>query len=157
MRCECSCVASVCACISEWSHANISLKRKVELYNAIVLPQLLYNLESLWLIQRDRHRLDSFHVQCLRRICRVPCAYVSRVSNQDIIDRTGQDTLSERLAKQQIKMYTSITQLPESDVLRKLTCEPNAETPRVWNQRRRRGRPKQQWAHCVHALKRAAE
>ena len=45
-----------------WSHANISMARKVELYRAIVVPKLLYNLESVWALQADKDRLNSSHV-----------------------------------------------------------------------------------------------
>ena len=48
-----------------WSHANISRHRKIELYTAIVLPKLLYNIDSIWLLQADKRRLDGFHARCL--------------------------------------------------------------------------------------------
>ena len=58
-----------------WSHANITRKRKVALYRSIVVPKLMYNLESLWLNEDGKCRLNAFHVKCLRHICRIAPSY----------------------------------------------------------------------------------
>ena len=135
-----------------WAHANICRKRKLELYSAIVLPKLLYNMETLWLLQADRQRIDSFDVQCLRRICRIPHAYFSRVSNASVLGLTRRRPLSETLIQRQISLYMKIANSPADDLLRRLTCESASDSPRVWNTTRRRGRPKQQWAHSIYNL-----
>eukprot|EP00959_Pyramimonas_sp_CCMP1952_P160766 3362260-Pyramimonas_sp.AAC.1 len=62
------------------------MARKVKVYRAIVVPKLMYNLEYVWALQADKDRLNAFHVQCLRKIRRIPCAYVSRVSNRSGTD-----------------------------------------------------------------------
>jgi len=135
-----------------WSHANINRARKIELYRAIVLPKLLYNLETLWLLQADRDRLDSFHAQCLRRVLRIPSSYVSRVSNEEVLERAREYPLSSTLRWRQTALYKKISALPGDNPLRLLTCQPGTDLPRRWAHRRRRGRPKQQWAPCVYNL-----
>ena len=40
-----------------WGHANITLRRKLELYIAIIVRALLYIIGSLWLLGADRQRL----------------------------------------------------------------------------------------------------
>jgi hypothetical protein len=134
-----------------WSHANIARARKVEIYSACVLSKLLYNLESLWLLQADLQRLDAFHIRCLRKIYGIPCSYISRVSNMVVLQASQQQPLSELIAVRQAKLYQRIVELPEAHVLRKLTCEPNSDQPKQWHLTRRRGRPKQQWATCVYS------
>jgi len=104
-----------------------------------------------WALQADRDRLNSFHVQCLRKICRVPCAYVSRVPNRSILEQTGEHNLSEDLLERQKKLYNDIAALSEEHPLRRLTCEANSNLPRIWDTNRSRGRPKQQWAPSVYA------
>ena len=101
-----------------WSHANIRCARKIELYKAIVLPKLLYNLETLWLLQADKDRLDSFHAQCLRRVLRISSSYVSRVSNKDVLARAGERPLSSTLRGRQTALYKKIAALPGDDPLR---------------------------------------
>ena len=135
-----------------WAHANITRSRKLELYSAIVLPKLLYNLETLWLLKADRKRLDSFNVQCLRRICRIPHAYVSRVSNDHVLNISRARPLSEALCERQVSLYNKIAGLSQDHPLRVLTCMPGSSLPRIWDQCRKRGRPKQQWASCVYKL-----
>ena len=135
-----------------WSHANIPRSRKVEIYTACIVSKLLYNLESLWLLQADLHRIDAFHVKCLRQIYKIPCSYISRVSNREVLHTAGQSTLSSTLAERQIKFYKSIAALPEAHVLRRVTCQPGSPSPRVWSGKRRPGRPRQQWAACVFTL-----
>ena len=72
-----------------WSHANITRKRKVALYRSIVVPKLMYNLESLWLNEDGKCRLNTFHVKCLRHICRIAPSYFSRVPNAEIYKLSG--------------------------------------------------------------------
>eukprot|EP00959_Pyramimonas_sp_CCMP1952_P021659 456700-Pyramimonas_sp.AAC.1 len=66
-----------------WAHAGISKSRKLRLFDAIVVPKLLYNLESLWILQADRNRINSFQASCFRQILRIQHAYYSRVSNAE--------------------------------------------------------------------------
>ena len=122
-----------------------------QLYRAIVVPKLLYNLESVWALQADKDRLNSFHVQCLRKICRIPCSYVSRVPNRSVLEHTGEHDLSKDLLERQKKLYKGIAALPEEHPLRRLTCKAKSNRPRIWDENRARGRPKQQWAPSVYA------
>jgi hypothetical protein len=135
-----------------WSHANISCTRKVEVYHACVVSKLLYNLDSLWLLQADLHRLDAFHVHCLRCMYHIPCAYLSRISNADVLRTAHQERLSDVLHARQAKLYDRISAFPESHALRQLTCQPGSCRPREWSQKCRRGRPKQQWANSVYGM-----
>ena len=139
-----------------WSHANITRQRKLQLYHACVVSKLLYGLESLWLLQRDLQRLDAFHAQCLRRICNISHSFLSRISNADVLQKAGEVPLTKLFKSRQLSLYDRIVCMPESSHLRRLTCEAGSDCPRVWACKRGRGRPKQQWAACVHAMRAAA-
>ena len=134
-----------------WSHANINRNRKTEIYLACVVSKLLYNLDSIWLLQADLQRINAFHVKCLRRIYRIPCSYISRISNLEVLSISRQTEMSTMITNRQIKLYQTIIDMPMDHPLRMLTCELDDDTPKLWCQRRRRGRPKQNWAHCVYA------
>ena len=125
-----------------WNHANITRHRKLELFRAIILPKLLYNLESIWVNQDGLSRINAFHVRCLRKLCRIAPSFYSRVRNSEIYELCGDTVLSTLLRARQIKLYQSITELPENDIMRKLTCEPNSVFPKIWDGDRKRGRPK---------------
>ena len=112
----------------------------------------MFNLESIWINQDGLNKINSFHVRCLRQICRIAPSFISRVPNSEIYALCGESFLSRVLHKRQTMLYQSITELPENDVMRKLTCVPNSVYPKVWDNNRKRGRPKQQWAPCVFKL-----
>ena len=46
-----------------WKHANITRQRKIQVFDACVVSKLLYSLESLWLLQEDRKKLDMASTQ----------------------------------------------------------------------------------------------
>ena len=135
-----------------WNHGNICRKRKVELYMACVVSKLFYNLETLWLLKADLSRLDAFHIKCLRRICKIPPSFVSRVSNDNVLAVSGQIKCSVLLHHRQIHLYKKIAGLPSDDIIRMLVCEPDSDSPRRWLQKRKRGRPKLQWPKCIFQM-----
>lgn len=48
-----------------WSHANISRKRKVSLFNTLVLSKLMYAFDTMWLSKIEINRLNAFQNKCL--------------------------------------------------------------------------------------------
>ena len=127
-------------------------REKIQLYQAIVLPKLMYNLESLWINADGLCRLNAFHARCLRHICRIQPSFISKVNNEEVYERSGETLLSTFLHKVQVKLYTKIAQLPWDDIMRKLTCEPNSNRAKVWDYNRKRGRPKHQWTPSFFKL-----
>ena len=68
-----------------WKHANISQRRKIELYKSLILSKFLYGLQTVWLSKVLRRRIDGFHCSCLRQILGIPHSYVSRVTNVQVL------------------------------------------------------------------------
>ena len=136
-----------------WSHANISRRRKIELYHACVVSKLSYGLDSMWLLSRELRRLDAFHIRCLRCICRIEPSYISRVSNAIVLETAGQAPFSTILRHRQLALYEQTVRMDDDNPLRGLTCEAGSDRPKVWAASRRRGRPKQQWAPSVYCLR----
>ena len=80
-----------------WKHANIAKARKLQIFDACIMPKLVYSLESLWLLKVGRDRLDPSYARCLRRILDVRSSFVSRVSNNSILQSAGRHPLSQTL------------------------------------------------------------
>ena len=59
-----------------WSQANIPQQGKRQLYRACVVSKLMYGLESLWLLQRDLHRLDAFQAKCMTNLPHTIILYI---------------------------------------------------------------------------------
>ena len=86
-----------------WSHAHITRHSKVEIYVACIHSNILYDLESVWLLQGDPSRLDAFHVKSLRRIFNFQCSSFSQISNATVLELSGQPRLSEVLVERQLR------------------------------------------------------
>ena len=134
-----------------WSRAAIGWKRKYKIYDAVVLSKLLYSLDSLWLLKADRARLDAFHCKSVRRLLGIPSSYISRVSNDTVLERAATTPLSQALLCRQVSLYKKISSYDGNSFV-KLVLFSADGSPKVWSARRRRGRPRQQWATEVHKL-----
>ena len=134
-----------------WSHAGISRHRKLYIYSSCVISKVLYSLDSVWLLKADRTRLDAFNCACIRRICGIPHSYVSRVSNDDVLQHSGQPRLSSILAARQVRLYKRIAALPDTSLVKSVICTGDGQ-PIIWSLQRRRGRPRQMWATQVFKM-----
>ena len=134
-----------------WSRSSLGWKRKYKIYDSVVLSKLLYSLDSLWLLKADRARLDAFHCKSLRRILGIPSAYISRVSNASVLQKASAKPLSQMLLSSQKKLYNNMATYDSSSFVKRLLFNENG-TLRDWSARRKRGRPRQQWASSVQSF-----
>ena len=128
-----------------WKHAAVSLDRKIELFNSIVVSRLTYATASMWLLTVDLRRLDGFYCSCLRRILRIPPSFISRISNARALERSGCRKLSDMIRDSQLKLLEKILREPSLKVLRDAAFHGNTLTPQTAAWVRRRGRPRQNW------------
>ena len=128
-----------------WKNAAVSLKRKLAVFNSVVLSRLTYALSSAWLLQADLRRLNGFYCNCLRQILRIPSSYISRISNAEVLSRAGCSCLPDRLRQSQLRLLERVLNDTQPTVLREATFRRDSDTPltAVWV--RRRGRPRQNW------------
>ena len=134
---------------SIWSHSRLSRKQKIRIFNACVVSKLTYSLFAACLNKAERRRLDSFQNRCLRKTCRVPPAYISRVSNAAVLEVAAQEKLSEGLARRQMLYMAQLARRPADDPVRCSVFEPGTVQLRQPTGPRRRGRPRQTWGHLV--------
>ena len=143
--------------ISVRNHAGISQIRKLQLIDAYVIlmfTQLFYALQTCWLTTAELDRLDSFYCRCLRRILRIPPAYVSRVLNAEVYSQTGRRPVRTRLLLQQLMLYGHVVRLPNDDVLCLVLIRPDDVRPVNFNFKLRGGQ-RVSWVEKVfdHAVK----
>ena len=89
-------------------HANITKRRKIQLYHSLVLSKFMYGLQTVWLSKSLRQRINAFHCQCLRRILGIQHPYISRVSNASVLEEAAEQPLSTLLLRQQLQFYGRI-------------------------------------------------
>ena len=138
--------------VAIWKHANLTSARKKEVFDACVVSKLLYGLESNWVLQVERDKLDAFYAQCLRKIAGISHSYYSRVSNRTVLGKFGSLTLSKQLFARQLLYFGHVATLPEASLVRQATLQANLPQPRQWDIKRSVGRPRLRWTGCVYAM-----
>ena len=155
-----------------WHKTKAPLGWKLQVFNAIIISQLTYGLNTISITESVRNRLNAFHVKGLRKILGIAPAYYSGVSNEKVIDKMNlvinkvnpieitwqQFCIDKQLQRQKYKTITLVgdlvwdrqTQLlghilrrDPQDLARTVTCDNNLERPQQLF--KRVGRPKADW------------
>ena len=95
-------------------------------------------------------KLDGFHARCLRRITGIKHSYISRVSNAAVLESIESPPLSAMLLEQQLKFFGNLYRRHDEDISRCLIFTPASSDLAVSEFKRRRGRPRLQWARELH-------
>ena len=133
-----------------WSHANLPIRRKLKIYNALLVSKVMYSLDGMWLSECELKRLDSFHCTCIRRILKVAHSYYSRISNHTVLERATVKPLSRTLTIRQLKLFGRIATMDIHHQMRKFVFDPNHVYSKAsCNHPRLRGRPRASWANDV--------
>ena len=74
-----------------WKDLSLNIKHKIRLYQAIVLSTLLYGAETWPIRNAEAARLNTFHLRCLRYICRI--SYLSHVPSSAVLHRCHLDDM----------------------------------------------------------------
>ena len=104
----------------------------------------MYGLAAAWLNKSEQRKLNGFQNRCLRTIWGIKPAYVSRISNANVLETTGQRPLTARLQKQQLLLYGRVARQSEGNLA--------PWRPAVDMVVRNVGRPRLAWAPEVGKL-----
>ena len=69
-----------------WCCAYLSLRQRVQLYKAVIVPTLMHGLGAFGISPTEAQRLDSMTMKHLRRIAKSP-VHITRESNADLAAR----------------------------------------------------------------------
>ena len=61
------------------------MKKKVQVFNAVVKSKLLYGLESMQLTQSSLRKLDVFQLKGLRKILKLETTFVNRENSNEVV------------------------------------------------------------------------
>ena len=86
-----------------WGRREISLKIKMKIFKAIVLPVLLYGASAWALTITDERRLIAFEMAMLRSIVRV--RWDDYIRNADIREMLSQRSVSLKLRRARMKWF----------------------------------------------------
>ena len=100
-------------------HSSISLPTKLRLYNAYVLPVLLYDSDTWNVTEAMKQHLTAFVQWCSRHILRVP--YTARLSNMSVHSQTNQPPVSSIIKQRRLKLFgNTVWAAPTEDHMRAL-------------------------------------
>ena len=101
-----------------WHERGISIKTKLSVYRAVVLPSLLYGCETWTCYRRHTKKLDQFHLRCLRKVLRVSWNY--HVPNQEILRRAELTGIEAMLNQAQLRWSGHVTRMDDSRLPKQL-------------------------------------
>jgi len=135
-----------------WRHSRLGRARKLEIFNAVILPKLLYGLAAAWLNTAEQRKINGFQNRCLRAVWGIKPAFISRISNARVLETTGQKPVTHLLKKQQLLLYGRVARQRDDEMMRSATFCPGSLRPAVDMFERKIGRPRLDWTSEVGKL-----
>ena len=101
-----------------WTRRGIRLETKLKVYQAVILPTLLYGCETWTIYQRHAKKLNHFHTKCLRRLLAIK--WEDRVPDTEVLARAGQPSIFSTLMKAQLRWAGHLARMPDHRLPKKL-------------------------------------
>ena len=126
-----------------WYRRDISVKTKMRVYNAIVIPTLLYSSECWTLLSQDIAKLEVFQMRCLRIILGI--SLFDRIPNDVTRSRCrDQETVADQIQKTRLRWLGHVCRMKADRLPKRLLLDKN---PATW--KCPRNAPKKQWKSQV--------
>ena len=101
-----------------FQNRNISLKTKVQVYNAIVLTSLLYGSETWTLYQHHLRSLEQFHMRSLRRILEI--SWKDKVPDIKVLEKTNSVSLENTIYRSQLRWIGHVVRMDDDRLPKQL-------------------------------------
>ena len=95
-----------------------SLKTKIDIYKAVAVTSLLYGVESWTLYRKHITQLDSFHMHCLRQICKI--LWRDKIRNTVILSRCNILGMEAFLIKAQLRWCGHVIHMDNNHIPKQL-------------------------------------
>ena len=127
----------------------MKFKDKRQIFQSVFIGTLIYGLDTLSLTTPQLQRVDAYYFSFLRRICKIPASYYSRVTNHTAWRQAGYPQRpSDRIHKLERKLIAKVFQALDTDPMHNVVFAA-AYKDRIFRDGRRRGRPTAHWANTV--------
>ena len=100
------------------SEHNIRLSMKLKVYNAVVLPSLLYGCETWTLYRRHIKKLELFHMRALRSILGI--RWQDHITNLKVLDQAKSTSIEATIIKAQLRWVGHVIRIEECRMPRHL-------------------------------------
>ena len=129
--------------VSVWDRRGIKLPTKLKVYNAAVLPTLLYACETWTVYERHAKKLNRFHINCLRQLLKI--TWRDKIPDTDVLDQAGMTSIHTLLRRAQLRWAGHIVRMQDTRLPKKLFYGELADG------KRSRGRPKLRFKDTLKA------
>ncbi|CAF2913593.1 unnamed protein product [Rotaria sp. Silwood2] len=106
-----------------WSRKTVSIKSRLHVFRAFVLPVLLYGSEKWSITGQHERRIATFYMKCLRIIIGINLG--DRMSNEKLLEITGQPSVENILPRNRLRWFEHANRMmnsyDESSVVKKIT------------------------------------
>ncbi len=85
-----------------WSSPSISLKIKLRLFSAIMVPTAIYASETWKASGSINNRLDVFQQRCLLRILKIP--FYDHITNEEVLRMSGVCKLHNIVTRRRLRL-----------------------------------------------------
>ena len=135
-----------------WNHAGLACKRRLHFYQGLVESFFLYSLATSCYTAAQLRRIDGFQAKCIRRILGIPAPFLSRISNAEVVRRSGLALATRRLEHQQLILLGKVLRADLDSPLQTSTFKPTGSMRPITDYYIRRiGRPRKEWIKTVSA------
>jgi hypothetical protein len=133
-------------------NANLTTKKKMQKYMALIQQKGLWGLHLMTLGAEEFQHLEMQHHRALRRITKIAPAYASRISDETVRKRAGCPTFETLIRRKQVALLRKV--LRRKNEPDWLVCfqKDSLASPFQANRnmfKKRRGRPRALWAEEV--------
>lgn len=124
-----------------WNCKEIKINTKIQIYNSIVIPQILYGSETWVTRKEDEKRLLVAEMSCLRRILGV--SRLQKLRNEDIRQRIGlKNTIMDKIRKRRLTWYGHVNRMEDLRLPKKALYT-------YKDGKKGRGRPRKKWVDNI--------
>ena len=97
-----------------WDNSMLTLGTKMKVYQACVLSTLLYRSEAWTLYFCQQHKLNTFHLRCLRRLLGI--TWQDRITNKEVLSRAGMPSMFAILLQRRLRWLGHVCRMDDGRI-----------------------------------------
>ena len=95
-----------------WTNNHLSVRTKLQVYQACVISTLLYGSEAWTTYTRQEKKLNSFHLRCLRRILGI--SWQDKITNTEVLERAQSTSMYSMLSQRHLRWLGHVHRMDSS-------------------------------------------
>ena len=119
---------------------GVQNKTKLKIYNATIVPVLLYGSETWQMKAKDSQKLNAFHRKCIRKILGI--SYLDKIRNVEVMKKSGMREMTDMIRERRLKWFGHVARMKTSRF-------PNRVMKWIPPGKRKRGRPRMSWKETI--------